>query len=212
MEAAKAKHADVVKRLLAAGTDPKAEDRVGRTAADRGKDDPEVTAALGGTPAAPKAAEVSPEQRARARQKLQALGYRESTEDYFVMSAHQGEIDAAQAFLDYGLSIESKDSRNHATTPLLAAATHDDPALAVPHQGGCERQREGSQRLDADRPGGVAVRADRVGQGAHQGGRRRQRQSRGRRVGPDNGRSHELRRDAQSPDDCGRQKNSCVRG
>jgi ankyrin repeat protein len=137
MEAAKAGHGDVVKQLLAAGSDPKLKDRVGRTAASWGADYPDVVTLLGGTAtvAKPKpqtgAATVSPEQKEKARQKLEELGYREFNENYFVMSAHNGELEAAQAFLDYGLSVDSKNPDDHVTTPLLAAATLDDPALGL---------------------------------------------------------------------------------
>lgn len=146
MEAAKAGHADVVKLLLDAGADPKIKDHVGRSAAKWGADYPDVVALLGGAPSsskagassksgspAPRAAAktVSPEQKAAAQAKLEELGYRYFNESYFVMSATKGEVEAAQAFLDYGLSVDSKDPDDHTTTPLLRAAENDDPALGL---------------------------------------------------------------------------------
>lgn len=47
------------------------------------------------------------------------------------MSTHKGEVEVVKAFLDYGLSIDSKDPRDHATTPLLAAATLDTPDVGL---------------------------------------------------------------------------------
>jgi ankyrin repeat protein len=137
MEAAKAGHADVVKSLLAAGADAKIKDRAGRTAAAWAADYPEVVAVLGGgsggATAAPRAAgkSVTPEQKAEAEKRLFDLGYRYFDEDNFVMSAAKGEVDAARAFLDYGLSVDSKDSGDHVSTPLLRAASLDDPALGL---------------------------------------------------------------------------------
>ncbi|MGA7615214.1 MAG: ankyrin repeat domain-containing protein [Thermoanaerobaculia bacterium] len=135
MQAAKAGYADVVQRLLAAGADPKIKDRVGRTAAKWSSDHPDVAALLGGKAAPVKKAAaqrvVSAEQKEAAAAKLDELGYRELTEDQFVASAHEGNFEAAQAFLDYGLSVNSKSSIDHATTPLLAASTLSDPALGV---------------------------------------------------------------------------------
>ncbi len=137
IEAAKAGHTDVVKQLLAAGADSKLKDRVGRTAAAWGADYPEVVALLGGTSSPSKAKTqpatkaVSADQKEKAQQRLEELGYRWFDESNFVMSAHKGEVAAAQAFLDYGLSVDSKDPNDHVTTPLLAAATADDPALGL---------------------------------------------------------------------------------
>lgn len=135
MEAAKAGHAAVVQQLLAAGADAKLKDRVGRTAASWAADYPEVVAMLGGTAGAakpqPAAKAVSAEQKEAARQKLEELGYRWFDESNFVMSAHKGDVEAARAFLDYGLGVDTKDPDDHVTTPLLAAATLDDPALGL---------------------------------------------------------------------------------
>ena len=120
MEASKAGHTGVVKQLLAAGADPKIKDRVGRTAA-----------AWAASNAQPVTTAVSADQKEKARQKLEELGYRWFDESYFVMSAYKGEVETAQAFLDYGLSVDSKNPDDHVTTPLLAAATLDDPALGL---------------------------------------------------------------------------------
>ncbi|MEO6259824.1 MAG: ankyrin repeat domain-containing protein [Thermoanaerobaculia bacterium] len=150
MEAAKAGHAEVVRLLLAAGADVKVKDRVGRTAATWAADYPEVVALLGGAPASSKPGSkstaamktavpaarapgktVTPEQKAEAQAKLEELGYRWFDESTFVSSATKGEVEAAQAFLDYGLSVDSKDSDDHTTTPLLRAASNDDSALGL---------------------------------------------------------------------------------
>jgi ankyrin repeat protein len=142
MEAAKAGHADVVKLLVAAGADVKLKDRTGRTATKWAADYPDIVATLGGGSTAsgskakapaPRAAgkTVTAKQKADAQQRLEDLGYRYFDEDNFVMSAAKGEVDAARAFLDYGLSVDSKDSRDHTTTPLLNAASNDDPALGL---------------------------------------------------------------------------------
>jgi len=133
MEAAKAGYADIVTLLLEAGADPALTDRVGRNAAEWASDYPDIVTMLGGTPvkkAAP-AREVTPEQRERARQRLSELGYSEVTESLFVMSAHAGDLEAVKAFLDYGLSVDSKDPRDHTTTPLLGAATLDTPDIGL---------------------------------------------------------------------------------
>lgn len=127
MEAAKAGYAEVISLLLEAGSDPTLTDRVGRNAAEWGVDYPDIVAILGGTPSKQTATtkEVTPEQRERAKQRLLELGYREITEAMFVMSATEGNLEAVKAFLDYGLSVDSKDPRDHTTTPLLRAATLD---------------------------------------------------------------------------------------
>jgi ankyrin repeat protein len=88
IEAAKAGHAEVVKRLLAAGADPKIKDRVGRTAPEWGADYPEVVALLGGSArptATTKAVKVvSSEQKENARQKLEELGITDLSQSIFV--------------------------------------------------------------------------------------------------------------------------------
>ncbi len=134
IEAAKGGHKDVVKLLLTAGADPKRKDRIGRNAAMWSTDYPEIVALLGGKPITvkPYQTDVSPEQRKQAEKTLFDLGYRDFTESTFVMSAHNGDVEAAKAFLAYGLRIDSKDSRDHTTTPLLAASmTHNSPELGI---------------------------------------------------------------------------------
>ncbi len=134
MEAAKAGYADIANQLLAAGADPKRKDRIGRDAIAWSADYPEITRMLGGKPVVAKpgrAATPDPVQKKQAQETLFKLGYREFTESMFVMSAHQGDIRAAKAFLAYGLAVDSKDS-DHVTTPLLAAAmTPDSPELGL---------------------------------------------------------------------------------
>lgn len=133
MEAAKNGNADLVELLLKSGAKRKMKDRLGRTAAKWGADYPEIVTILGGKPSrkAAKAKRVSPEQKEKARKRLDELGYRDVNESMFVMSAHKGDLEAVKAFLDYGLSIESK-ADDHATTPLLAASmTPDSPEVGI---------------------------------------------------------------------------------
>ncbi|HEY5610602.1 MAG TPA: ankyrin repeat domain-containing protein, partial [Thermoanaerobaculia bacterium] len=133
MEAAKEGHPEVVKLLLANGADAKAKDRLGKTAAKWSADHPEVAALLGGTvsPSVAQPKVVSAEQMEIARKKLFDLGFRDFDEDTFVSSAHTGNVEAAQAFLEYGLRVDSKSSQDRATTPLLAAASLADPTLGL---------------------------------------------------------------------------------
>lgn len=133
MEAAKAGYANMVSLLLEAGADPTLTDRVGRSAVEWGADYPDIVVMLGGTPAKTTAPvrEVTSEQREQARQTLFELGYRDFTESMFVMSTGKGELEAVKAFLDYGLSVDSKDPRDHATTPLLVAASLETPDIGL---------------------------------------------------------------------------------
>ena len=134
MEAAKDGNAELVKLLLKSGAKRKIKDRLGRTAAKWGSDHSEIVAILGGklSRKAAKAKKVSPKQKEKAGKRLYELGYRTYDESMFVMSAHKGDLEAAKAFLDYGQNIESKDPRDHATTPLLAASmTPRSPELGI---------------------------------------------------------------------------------
>ncbi|MDQ6799670.1 MAG: ankyrin repeat domain-containing protein [Acidobacteriota bacterium] len=135
IEAAKAGHTEVVKRLLAAGADPKIKDRVGRTARAWGADYPEVVALLGGsaTPsktAAQAAPVVSADQKEKARQKLEELGITDLDQSSFLRQVTTGQVEAVQAFIDYGINVNAKDPDDHVTTPLLAAA-HDQAAVGI---------------------------------------------------------------------------------
>jgi ankyrin repeat protein len=134
MEAAKDGNSELVKLLLKSGAKRKTKDRLGRTAAKWGSDHPQIVTILGGklSRKTAKAKKVSPKNKEQARKRLYELGYRTFDESTFVMSAHKGDLDAVKAFLDYGLSLESKDPRDHATTPLLAASmTPRSPELGI---------------------------------------------------------------------------------
>jgi ankyrin repeat protein len=132
IEAAKAGHAEVVKRLLAAGADPKIKDRVGRSALAWAADYPEVAALLGGSaaPSKPAAPAVSADAKEKARQKLEELGITDLDQSSFLRQVTTGQLEAVQAFIDYGINVNEKDPNDHVTTPLLAAA-HDQAAVGV---------------------------------------------------------------------------------